>query len=243
MLTQSRTPFDFKSLHHFHAQLESHFALNLNMPFNNPSMLALGTSLRVVLIFIVVLLFSRVSLNHQGDLTWKLSSIYPALHFWQYNHCTAGYAVMIWTSLEQTQSLFSWTLYFRLQSCLITNNCLECGVREWDCNWKEGSKTQYHGRKSTTKKGTRCLAWNKVPKVAGLENPFEHETHNYCRCDKSNCQDPWCFISTYHASMRRQEIHPEDCGVRDCMECDSGEILLGGLPFSSEIKKTISHLW
>ena len=44
--------------------------------------------------------------------------------------------------------------------------------------------------------------------------------------------------------MRRQEIHPEDCGVRDCMECDSGEILLGGLPFRSEIEEPpIPHLW
>ena len=93
------------------------------------------------------------------------------------------------------------------------NNISECGVRNWDCNWKD-SKSYYNGRKNTTREGHTCLAWNKA-KIDS--NPFPHWTHNYCRSKKSD-SDPWCYINN------QDGLTWEFCEVRDCMECDSGEL-------------------
>ena len=97
-------------------------------------------------------------------------------------------------------------------------NFSECGVRNWDCNWKESKKSAYFGKKSTTKNGHTCERWNRV-KLS--ENPYPRETHNYCRCGNTDdCeQGPWCYI------FANKVLSTDDCEVRDCHECDSGELI------------------
>ena len=97
------------------------------------------------------------------------------------------------------------TLYLSLVSSC---DCLECGVRNWDCKW---DKHQYQGRKNTTVGGHACIAWNTVKKG----NPYMNETHNYCRAGGKHYQ--WCYISA--------EGDKEECEVRKCLECDSGEFM------------------
>ena len=83
-------------------------------------------------------------------------------------------------------------------------------MREWDCDWKDFDFFQYHGRKNTTKLGHTCIPWNKV---ARSNNPFPEETHNYCRNGGKHYL--WCYTST--------KGDKDECYVRRCMECDSGE--------------------
>ena len=65
-----------------------------------------------------------------------------------------------------------------------------------------------------------------------MDNPYPYEKHNFCRCDKAFCSDPWCYISLQGI------IQAEECGVRDCMECDSGE-----LKFKIQLVKHIKEHW
>ena len=100
-----------------------------------------------------------------------------------------------------------------LDLSLVDNyNCSECGVRNWDCEWKE-SESYYFGRINVTDKGKTCLAWDSVTRK---DNPFPKETHNYCR--EHGFRPPECFTST------RGKLHLSSCGIRSCMECDSGEL-------------------
>ena len=48
-------------------------------------------------------------------------------------------------------------------------------------------------------------------------DPLLALTHNYCRSGKSESNaDLWCYTSI--------KGDTESCDVRDCMECDSGEL-------------------
>ena len=95
-------------------------------------------------------------------------------------------------------------------------NFSECGIRQWDCDWKDVQAT-YYGTQNTTKFGHTCIPWNKVKRRA---NPYPHATHNYCRCGKGPfCHNPWCYVDT-------KGENTDYCEIRRCSECDSGEFRL-----------------
>ena len=100
---------------------------------------------------------------------------------------------------------------------------------------------EYRGRKSTTIEGNKCVPWKAVSQyinemksklaINPLEriihgryatviketDPLLRETHNYCRSGKKALDaDLWCYTS--------RTGDTEMCDVRDCMECDSGEL-------------------
>uniref|UniRef100_A0AAR2JRJ4 Hepatopoietin-A n=1 Tax=Pygocentrus nattereri TaxID=42514 RepID=A0AAR2JRJ4_PYGNA len=91
-----------------------------------------------------------------------------------------------------------------------------------------GSGVNYKGRRSVTRSGVSCQAWNvSVPHEHNFK-PAKHRKYdlreNFCRNPDKDISGPWCFTNS--SEIRYQECGLPQCSEVVCMRCN-GEAYRG----------------
>ncbi|XP_051974685.1 hepatocyte growth factor-like [Xyrauchen texanus] len=101
-----------------------------------------------------------------------------------------------------------------------------------------GSGVNYKGRRSLTKTGIKCQAWNmSVPHEHNFK-PARHKRfdlrQNFCRNPDNDPSGPWCF--TELTETRHQECGLPQCSEVECMKCN-GETYRGPMDHTESGKE------
>uniref|UniRef100_A0A8B9K9C5 Hepatocyte growth factor n=1 Tax=Astyanax mexicanus TaxID=7994 RepID=A0A8B9K9C5_ASTMX len=101
-----------------------------------------------------------------------------------------------------------------------------------------GSGVNYKGRRSVTRSGVSCQAWNvSVPHEHNYK-PAKHKKfdlrENFCRNPDKDVSGPWCFTNS--SETRYQECGLPQCSEVQCMQCN-GEAYRGPMDHTESGKE------